>query len=374
MAMFDLEKNKNTAPVPDKEEYRQFKQKQHNLRQKTLMKTIGENFAAYSLVAIAILMIGSIWSEVSVTSNWRKFIGDAIVTIVLYILADISASYIGTQGGKLDEDYIRTHDEYLSLRSKVLNVGVDLMNAFCDWQVDIEYEFYIRKKCKEFKIDYKDYVENYRGKTYEELQALFPHEVIKGEDLKNKFSKTISNVETSSRATKIFILNQIEHIDLTPDILLTDGRVRNKRGSVNMSGEEYVEEHTVGLNHIAITTIIAVVAAVPVFTLAQEVSVGAIIYTIFKIALLLFRMYSGYSRGAKAFNTVEPKHLQDKIKYLYLYIEFLEKKTYLKLKDNYGIIDIIGDQTDVEDKRQEQVDETGAGRHLDELGDHRVTV
>lgn len=374
MAMFDLEKNKNTAPVPDKEEYRQFKQKQHNLRHKALVKTIGENFATYSLVAIMLLMVASIWSEVRINLNWTRVAGDALVTIVLYILADINASTIAVPTGKLDDDYSKKHEEYLTLRSQTLKAGVALMPAFCRWQVDLEYEVYLRKKCQEFKIDYDDYMENYHGKTYEELQVMFPIEKIKNKSTKEKLFGTINNVGTSSRAAKIFMLNQVERIKLTPDILLTDGMVRNERGSVGISGEEYIEQHTKGQTHVALTILTGIVAAIPAFTLAQEVSAGAIIYTIFKMALLFFRMASGYSRGAKAYHTIEPKHLQSKIKYLYLYIEFLEKKIYLKLKDNYGIIDIIGDQTDVEDKRQEQVDETGAGRHLDELGDHRVTV
>lgn len=347
--MFDLDKDKK-AEV-SKEEYREFKHKEHNRRQKQFAKTIGENFAAYSLVAIMMLMIGSIWSEVGIFSNWRKFIGDALVTIVLYILADVCASYIGTQGGKLDEDYINNHNEYLSLRAEVRRAGITLMNAFCDWQIDVEYEFYLRKKCKENKIDYNEYMKNYHGKTVEELQVMFPIEKVKGKDTKTKVFGTVRNVKTSTRAVKIFTLNQIEPIDLTPDILMTDGMVRDERGAVGMSGEEYVEKHTVGKTHIALTALIAIIAAVPAFTLAQEFTVGAIIYTVFKIALMLFRMYSGYSRGAKAFNSVEPKHLQDKIKYLYMYLEFLEKKIYLKIRDKYDIInDVIGDLPDVEDK------------------------
>ena len=42
-------------------------------------------------------------------------------------------------------------------------------------------------------------------------------------------------------------------------------------------------------------------------------------------AQMLYRMYSGYARGAKGYNAIEPKHLQDKIKYLGLYLEFLER-------------------------------------------------
>jgi hypothetical protein len=120
-----------------------------------------------------------------------------------------------------------------------------------------------------------------------------------------------------------------------------------------------VENHTIGKKHIFVTALFAVVAAVPVFTLVQEVTVGMIIYTIFKIALMLYRMYCGYSRGAKGYNTVDPKHLQNKIKYLYLYLEFLDKKIYKKLGDRYTIIGDDDDQTGW----QAQIDEGGAGGH-----------
>lgn len=316
------------------------RQREHNERQKRFAKTIGENFAAYSLVAIMALMIGSIWSEVGIFSNWRKFIGDALVTIVLYVLADVCASHIGTGGGKLDAEYIKNHEEYLTLRDTVRRAGIVLMDAFCDWQIDVEYEYYLRKRCKDLKIDYKEYMDKYHGKSLEELSRMFPLEDVKGSDAKGKVFGTIRNVKTSDKAMKVFELSQIKRIELTPDILMTDGKVRNKRGGVGISGEEYVENHTIGKKHILITALFAVVAAVPVFTLVREVTVGMIIYTIFKIALMLYRMYCGYSRGAKGYNTVDPKHLQDKIKYLYLYLEFLEKKIYLELADKYDILGV----------------------------------
>lgn len=358
--MFDLEGNKNHEfREPTAEEYRNEKHRDHNARQKRLAKTIGENFAAYSLLAIMALMVGSIWTEAGIFSNWRKFIGDALVTIVLYILADVCASHIGTQGGKLDEDYIKNHEEYLSLREVVRKAGIVLMDMFCDWQIDVEYEYYIRKRCKALKIDYKEYKEVYEGKTLEELSRMFPLEDVKEADAKGKIFGTIRNVKTSDKAVKIFELSQIKRIELTPDILMTDGKVRNKRGGVGISGEEYVENHTIGKKHIFVTALFAIIAAVPVFTLVQEVTLGMIIYTIFKMALMLYRMYSGYSRGAKGYNSVDPKHLQDKIKYLYLYLEFLDKKIYKELEDRYTV---YGDDDDQAGWKA-QVDEGGAGGH-----------
>lgn len=370
--MFDDLDNKSKQVSRD--EYREFKHKEHNERQKRLAKTIGENFATYSLVAIMMLMIGSIWSEVGIFSNWKKFIGDALVTVVLYIMADISATYIGTQGGKLDDGYIREHEGYLALRETVRKAGITLMEAFCDWQIDVEYEFYLRKRCKKAKLDYKEYMETYHGKSLEELATMFPLEKVKDKRAFDKARGVFRNAKTSDRAIKIFELSQIQPIELTPDILMTDGMVRNKRGNVGMSGEEYVERHSIGKTHIAITAIVAIIAAVPVFTLVQEFSVGAIIYTIFKLALLLFRMYSGYSQGAKAFNSVEIVHIQDKVKYLVKYLEFLGKKIYLKIEDKYDIIKLLGDEEIAEDQRQDEADKIGAGEHPDGLGDNATTI
>ncbi len=343
--MFDDLTNKNdTFKGPTKDEYKRFKQKDHNERQKRFAKSVGENFASFALLAILALVVGSIWTEARIFTDWNKFIGDAVVSVTLYILADVCASYIGTQGGKLDDDYIRLHVEYLELRSRVRTAGIVLMDMFCDWQIDVEYEYYLRRRCKDLKIDYKEYIEKYHGKTLEELQAMFPLEKLDESGVKRKLFAGVRNVKTSSKAARVFALNQIEHIDLTPDILLTDGKVKNHRGNVSMSGEEYVEKHTVGKTHIAITALVAILVAIPVFTLAQEFTIGAVIYTIFKLALMLFRMYSGYSRGAKAFNTVEPKHLQDKMKYLYLYLEFLDKKIYETLGDKYNVVGVEGNK------------------------------
>ena len=342
--MFDLKnKGDDVFKSPSKEEYKRFKQKEYNARQKRFAKTVGENFATVSLVAILALVIGSIWTEVSVFTNWEKFIGDALVSVVLYILADVSASYLGTQGGKLDDDYNRLHKEYLDLRENVKKAGITLMGMFCDWQIDMEYEYYLRRRCKDLKIDYHEYMKNYHGKSLEELQEIFPLERFEQQGVKRKLFTGIRNAKTSSKAAKIFSLNQIDHIDLTPDILMTDGKVKNLRGNVSMSGEEYVEKHTIGKTHIAITTIIAIVVAIPVFTLVQEFTLGAVIYTVFKLGLMIFRMSTGYSRGAKAYTGVEPKHLSDKIKYLCLYLEFLDKKIYEKLGDKYTV---IGDYDD----------------------------
>lgn len=343
-----------------RDERRTERQKEHNDRQKRIAKVVGENFATFGLFAVMVLMIGSIWTEFGIFTDWQKFLSEALVTIVLYILADFYAASLGTLGGKLDDDYVKNHEEYLTLRQTVRNAGVVLMDMFCDWQIDVEYEYYIRRRCKALKIDYKEYVEKYSKMSLEELSDMFTH---KGEEKpKFKITRPISTgiavykyAKQSDDAKNIFYLRSIQHIELTPELLLTDGRVRNKRGGVSMSGEEYVEKHTVGAKHIFATALFAIIAAIPVVKLAQEFTLAMLIYTIFKIALMLYRMYAGYSRGAKGYNSIDPLRLQSQMHYLNLYMEFLNKKIYLSLKDKYTTVGMEY----AEDSREEQTDKEG---------------
>ena len=99
---------------------------------------------------------------------------------------------------------------------------------------------------------------------------------------------------------------------------------------------------------------------------------GRVIYTVFKLAMMSYRMYRGYMRGAKGFNTVEPKHLQAKIKYLYLYLEFLQKKIYLSLAGKYNIY--AEGANDGEDQREKQIDEGRAGGDQAQLGYNQASV
>lgn len=294
----------NIDDAVNKAEIRADKRREFNRQQKSFMKIVGENLASYVCVLIFVLLIGFIWTDVGLSFSLTSFITDSLISVVMFVLADVCMAQIGSKAGKLDDEYIKNHDEYLDLRRVVMNAGITLMDAFCDWQIEVEYEYYMKKRCKDLKIKYDEYVELYSEKSLEELKVLLP----------------------ATKAAKVFALNQIKHIELTPEMLLTDGKVKNGRGGIGISGEEYIEKHTTGWTHVATTVVFAIVATVPVFTLTQDVSVGRIIYTIFKLSMMTYRMYQGYSRGAKGFNTVEPRHLQAKIRYLYLYLEYLKEK------------------------------------------------
>ena len=348
--MFDLEKKKDGLPEPSREDLKEYRHREHNKRQKTMMKVVGENLASYACVLILILLVGLIWTDIGINLDLTSFLTDSLITVVLFILADVCMAQIGTKGGRLDDDYVKIHEEYLTLRERVRKLGLSKMDMFCDWQIDVEYEFYIRKQLKKLKIGYNDYNDKYSDKTLEELKTLLPLD----------------------QAVKVYALGQSERIELTPDILMTDGRIKGERRGIPISGEEYIEKHTTSWHHILLTAVFAIVAAVPLFSLTDDISVGRVIYTIFKLAMMFYRMYTGYSRGSKGYNTVEPKHLEAKIKYLYLYIEFLQERIYLTLAEKYNVI--TEGKRDDEDQRKDETDASGAGGYPAELGDHENSV
>ena len=73
-------------------------------------------------------------------------------------------------------------------------------------------------------------------------------------------------------------------------------------------------------------------------TLTSDISFARVMYTIFKLIVLVYRMACGYGVGAKAYNTVEVKQLEVKSDYLRNYIRFVTEKIYLKLGNKYGDI------------------------------------
>ena len=330
---FDLEKQDELFRDLSREEIRREKHKNFNNKQKNVMRYIGENMASYACLLIVVLLIGFIWTDMRAQVFSERMVIDAIVTITMFIFAEYFMSQNGIRCGKSYDEYINNHVAYLNLRASTYKIGIMLMDIFCDWQIDVEYEFYIRRKCKRYKINYDDYCNVYSKMSTEDLKAVA--------DVKRYRGKTLREIDkmlTPKKAARVIELNAVKPIELTPEILLTDGKARTDRGGVGMSGEEFAERKTTHATHIILSIITGIVSVLPAFVLNDGASWELVVYTLFKLVMLMFRMYKGYMNGTKAFNTVEVKHLQDKIKYLNLYHEFINKKIYIKLGDKYGSI------------------------------------
>lgn len=332
--MFDLEE-KSGIKEPTKAELKAYQRNQRNKAHKSVMRFIGENMASYGCILIILLMIGFIWTDMRIAIFNERTVIDGIVTVTMFLVAQYLMTQNGIECGKEYDVYINLHKEYIEKRDEIYRRGASLMLMFCDWQIDQEYEYYVRAKCKALKLDYDEYVEKYSKLNLVEL-------------------KKITNAE---RAVKIYSLNQAKPIELTPDILLTDGMSKVQQGGVGQSAEEYIKTRTVGKKHVGLAIVTGFICMLPAFFLHEGATLELIIYTVFKLIMLLLRMYSGFCNGTRAYNTVEVKHISDKLKYLNLYLEFLDKKIYQTLGDKYGKIDF--EEADVEAREEDEKSEDG---------------
>ena len=337
--MFDLERN-GAFREPSKAEMREDRDREYNKKMKSTMRFIGENMATCTIVLATTLLVGSVFGDVGVNILSEYMLMDFVLTFAVFLLVEYMASKSGARCGKTYDEYVTLHKLYLNMREEIYKRGIALMDMFCDWQVDVEYEYYIRRRCKKLKIDYKEYVDKYSKMSLEELSDMFTH---KGEE-KPKFSLrhpirtaiAIHNyTKVSELAKDIVALKAIKPIELTPEILLTDGKPRRTRGGVGISGEEHLERKTTGAGHIVVTIFMTLLTVLPVFV-AKGWSWTLIFAAAMKLVGVFMRYYRGYSSGAQAFNTVEVKHIQDKVQYFHLYNEFLNKRLYIDLEGRYG--------------------------------------
>lgn len=325
---------------PSKEDIRADKDREYNKKMKNTMRFIGENMATCTIVLATTLLVGSVFGDLGVNILSEYMLMDFVLTFAVFLLVEYMASKSGARCGKTYDEYVDLHTLYINMREDIYKRGIALMDMFCDWQVDVEYEYYIRRRCKKLKIDYKEYVDKYSKMSLEELSDMFTH---KGKQkprftLRHPFRSAIAiyrYAKVSDLAKNIFYLRSIQHIELTPEILLTDGKPRRTRGGVGISGEEHLERKTTGAGHIVVTIFMTLLTVLPVFV-AKGWSWTLIFAAAMKLVGVFMRYYRGYSKGAQAFNTVEVKHIQDKIQYFHLYNEFLDKRFYEKLKDKYG--------------------------------------
>lgn len=297
--------NEDGYDTPSKRELREDRAKEFNEKQRFLTRAIGENMASIGAILIVLFFVGYIWTDIKLRISLETVLLDGAVTVAFLIFLESMCTHNGIKCGKFDDVYKNTHEAYLELREEVTRRGLCNMASFCEKQVDEEYESYMRRKCKELKISYEDYRERYCEYSLKELKRVFP----------------------AIRAVRIFKLRKIEPIELTPDTLMTDGSSRaKKRGGVSRSAEDYIQQQNFGLLNLLMTVAMGFSSAGIAFYANGGASWGLVMYTVMKLILAARKAIRGYSKGAKAFNTVEVTHMQDKMLYLNLYLESLGEK------------------------------------------------
>ena len=313
--MFDLEGYEK----PSKKELREDGAKEFNKAQGSFMRVVGENMAAIGSILVVILFIGYIWTDFKLQISFETILLDGVVTVMSLFIIESLWTQGGIKGGKLDETYVSTHNSFLAVREEVVKQGVSLLNHFCAWQIDLEYETYLRKRCNDLKIDYKDYTETLQHMSKKALKKLLGRE----------------------RGRDIYKLRNIKRIELSGNVLMSDGVEASSRGGVGASAADYIKNKSVGLFNIIATIATGFCSAAIAVWANDGASWGLVMYTIMKLILLARKAFKGYSKGVKAYSVVEVKHMQDKALYLNLFLEYLKNKTYLTLGDKYGEIPTV---------------------------------
>ena len=306
--MSDLER------MPEKQEKWKDFQKNYNVKSKNLLRILGTNLTLYVCILIPLMLIGFIWTDFGTPEIGLKYISDGIVTVAMFVIGELMTMRVGADGGKLDPEFVDARKTFASLINDVNNIGTMFMAVFCEWQIDLEMDHAIAARLRGMRLTRDDWAK-LKEVPYDEL--------------KMRFGKR--------KAKRIFALHQLDPIELNESILLYDGEDL-ERGGTPMSAEGYMKKKSHSVNMLLSCVFAGLLTVSVAITLTSDFSFARVMYTVFKLVVLLYRMATGYNIGARAYNTIEVRRLQVVCNYLRQYLRFVEDKTYLKLGNKYGDI------------------------------------
>ena len=291
-------------------------QKKYNLTSKNIVHIIGTNISLFMCVLLPLLLIGFIWTDFGMPEFGFKSLADGIVTVVMFIMGEMMMMRIGADGGKLDEEYIRARKAFLALADRVNSIGTMFLGVFCEWQIDLELEQAITTRLRHLRFTRADW-DVLKNMSFDELEK--------------RYGKR--------KALHIMALHRLEPIQLNEAVLLYDNEGDAlARGGVPISGAGYIKKKTYSWKTLLTCIFTGLLTVSVAITLTSDVSLARVMYTFFKLVILLSRMAEGYGVGARAYNTVEVRQLKAKCNYLRIYEKFVTEKTYLKLGNKYGDI------------------------------------
>lgn len=290
-------------------------QKDYNMSSKAFVHIISANITLCVCLLLPLLLICFIWTDIGAPVFDVKLVSDAIVTVALFVIGQTMMMQVGSSGGKLDQEYLTARKDFDTLVGRVNDAGTMFMSVFCEWQIDVEMEQAVATRLRHLRFTQND-LDRVKDKSYRELVKKYGRK----------------------KAHGIMALTRLEPIELNEAILLFDNTDALARGGVPISGEEYIHKKSHSIQMILSAIFAGLVTVSVAITLTQDASFSRVVYTAFKLVLLLYRMAEGYNVGAKAYNSVEVKQLKTKNTYLRQYLRFVEDKTYLKFGDKYGDI------------------------------------
>lgn len=305
--MSDLEK---ISTEKDKHSW----QKKYNITSKNIAGMLGQNISLFICILLPILLVGFIWTDFGMPEIGLGLVSDGIVTIVLFFIGELMMMRVGADGGKLDPEYIAIKKEHTSLVDQVNQIGTTLMAKFCEWQIDVEYEQAIAARLRALKLTKQDW-----------------------EAIKHDQKKDLADTYGKQKALQIRLLQRLKPIELNEAVLMYESAedVHHTRGGVPISGEDFMKKQARSVTKILGMLFTGLLTVSVAITLTNDISFSRVMYTAFKLVVLLSRMAQGYATGAKAYNTIEVRQLQSKAGYLRQYIRFVNEKQYLAIEDKY---------------------------------------
>lgn len=299
----------------EKKKWKDF-QKDYNASSKNLVQIVSSNITLFVCLLLPFLLIGFIWTDFGTPTLDLRLMSDGIVTVALFVIGETLMISIGSDGGKLDNEYITARKDFDNLVKSVYEAGTMFMSVFCEWQIDEEMKQATTTRLRYLRFTQDD-LEKIKGVPYLKLVQMYG----------------------VKKAKKISELNRLEPVDLNEAILLFNNGDVFSRGGIPISGEEFIYAKTHSYTMFLSALFAALVTISVAITLTSDISFSRVMYTAFKLIILLRRMAKGYDIGAKAYNTVEVKQLNAKNSYLRKYLRFVSDKTYLKLGNKYGDIE-----------------------------------
>ena len=289
-------------------------QKKYNVNQKKFTYILGKNLTLFICMLVPLLLIGFVWTDFLPIVISPKIFGDGVLTVSLFVIGEVLMSMLGADGGKMDLEYVEAKGEFDSVLTKVGDIGTLLMGVFCDWQIDLEMRQAVNFRLRMLKLTPKDW-EKIKDLPEEELRSMYGF----------------------NKARKMMEIKNLKPIELNEAILLYNGEYA-ARGGVPMSGDAYLKSKKHMIEMVVACLFTGLLTVTIAVSITSDITFARVLYTLFKLVMLLFRMAKGYDRGARAYNTIEVRQLKAKSNYLRQYIKFIEDKLYLKLGDKYGDI------------------------------------
>ena len=277
-------------------------QKRYNATSKGFAYLIGKNLTLFICMLVPFLLIGFVWTDFGPVEIGPKLLSDGALTVALFVIGEIMMTRLGSDGGKLDPEYVKAKTECEELVVKASEIGTFLMSAFCDLQIEQEMEQAIHSRLRAVRMT---------PAAWEEVKEL-PYA-----ELAQRFGK--------HKAKKLAEIRSLKPIELSEAILLYDGD-RCARGGVPMSAEDYLKSKTHFVKTLIACVFTGLLTVTVVVTLTRDITLARVLYTLFKLVMLLFRMAKGYDRGARAYNTVEVKQYRARANYIRQYLAFVRAR------------------------------------------------